>query len=206
MWSIVLLFILMVSQASALPFRAELNRGNDLYTKGKYSQAQQVYNRIIASKPDNQKAKFNLGNALYREGRYQESQSRFESLTSKAVNNRLREKAFYNLGNSLFKQEDYKSAIHSYEEALKIDPKDKDAKFNLELAKKMLAMQKQKNKKQKEPLKKKDSGKKKAEHQQKTGQMSKEDALRLLNALEDNQRHKAQRIETGKGKTNVKDW
>lgn len=209
MWFILLLF-LTVSQTEAMPFRSELNQGNDLYVKGKYAQARQVYYKIIGSKPNDQKAKFNLGDALYKEGKYQESQKSFKSLTSKTVPIKLRQKAFYNLGNSFFKQEDYKNAIHSYEEALKIDPKDKDARFNLNLAKKMNEMPKQKSKKQKKQQKKNEEQKKqekgKNKEKQKPDQMSKEDALRLLKALEDNQKHQAQRIRVERGKSNVKDW
>lgn len=122
--------------AFSLPFRSDLNRGNDLYKKGEYSQAGNVYNKILEKKAKNQKAKFNLGDSLYKEGKYQESQIIFEKLTKETKDKDLRQKSFYNLGNSFFKQEDYKSAIGAYEEALKIDPTDKDTQFNLELAKK----------------------------------------------------------------------
>ena len=217
------------NNAFALPFRSELNRGNDFYKKGNYSQAQDAYGKILEKKQSDQKARFNLGDSLYKEGRFRESEEVFRSLTDKSVNKDLREKAFYNLGNSFFRQEDYKSAICAYEEALKIDPKDKDAQFNLELAKKMLAMPKQKkddkNDKQKDKQQKNDEKKKteqkqkddksgnkdkdreqKQQEQQKPGQMSKEDALRILNALEDKEKHKDQKLKTGRGIINGKDW
>jgi len=209
--------------AFALPFRSDLNRGNDLYKKGEYSQAGNVYNKILGKKANDQKAKFNLGDSMYKEGKYQESQIIFEELANKAEDKSLREKSFYNLGNSFFKQEDYKSAIGAYEEALKIDPKDKDAQFNLELANKMLTMPKQKkdnqqkkddekNKKQqdnKSDNKDKDNQKEKAQNQQqqtKPGQMSKEDALRILKALDDQEKHKTQKMKAGRGQADVKDW
>ena len=229
--------LLFVSQSAfALPFRSDLNRGNDLYKKGEYPQAGQVYNKILEKKANEPKAKFNLGDSLYKGERYKESQSVFEELAEKVVDKSLREKAFYNLGNSFFKQEDYKRAIGAYEGALKIDPKDKDAQFNLELAKKMLTMPKQQKdkerekeqkqkkedekdkkqqsgnkpedkKKDKDQEKNKDKGKEQNEQQQtKPGQMSKEDALRILNALDDQEKHKTQKMKAGRGKANVKDW
>ncbi len=217
--------------AFALPFRSDLNRGNDLYKKGEYSQAGNIYHKILGKKANNQKAKFNLGDSLYKEGKYQESQIIFEYLAKNAGDKKLREKSFYNLGNSFFKQEDYKSAIGAYEEALKIDPKDKDAQFNLELAKKMLTMPKkpkdkekekdkqqkkddEKNKKQqdnKDKNKEQDKDKQKQQEQNeqqqtKPGQMSKEDALRILKALDDQEKHKTQKMKAGRGKADVKDW
>ncbi len=212
----------------ALPFRSELNHGNDLYKKEDYSQAGNVYGRIVEKKKNDLKARFNLGDSLYKEGRFKESEAVFKSLTDKSIDKNLREKAFYNLGNSFFKQEDYKSAIGAYEDTLKIDSRDKDAQFNLELAKKMLAMPKQKkdNKKDKqdkqnrEDEKKKNNQKQKDEkdknknknkeqqkqEQPKPGQMSKEDALRILNALEDKEKHKDQKLKAGRGIINGKDW
>jgi Ca-activated chloride channel homolog len=208
--------------AFALPFRSDLNRGNDLYKKGDYPQAGQVYNKILQKKANDQKAKFNLGDSLYKEGEYKESQTVFEELSKKAIDKNLRHASYYNLGNSFFKQEDYKSAIGAYEEALKIDPKDKDAQFNLALAKKMLTMPKQQkdkqqnkdqNKKQKPDDKsgKKDQdkdkeGKQNQQKQPKPGQMSKEDAMRILNALDDQEKHKTQKTKTGRGNGDVKDW
>jgi len=213
--------------ASALPFRSELNRGNDLYKKGNFSQAGNVYGKILEKKKSDQKAAFNSGDALYKEGRFEESAEVFKRLTGKPVDKDLRDKAFYNLGNSFFKQEDYKSAIGAYEEALKINPKDRDAQFNLELAKKMLAMPKQKkndkndkqkdkqqkdnekNKKNQNQKNEKDKNKNKdqqKQEQQKPGQMSKEDALHILNALEDKEKHKDQKLKAGRGVINGKDW
>ncbi|HNY50617.1 MAG TPA: tetratricopeptide repeat protein [Smithella sp.] len=223
-----LCLLMMAQSAFALPFRSDLNRGNDLYKKGKYAEAGQVYNKILQKKAGDLKARFNLGDSLYKEGRYQESQKVFESLTAPSVPKGLRESAYYNLGNSFFKQEDYKGAIGAYEEALKIDPKDKDAQFNLELAKKMLTMpkhnkqdqqkDKEKDKQQKKEDEKNKSGDKSEDKNKdkrndqneqaptKPGQMSKEDALRILNALDDQEKHKTQRMKAGRGKGNVRDW
>jgi len=213
--------------AFALPFRSDLNSGNDLYKKGNYSQADNVYGKILERKNNDLKARFNLGDSLFKEGNYKESQEVFKSLTDQSVDKNLRQGAFYNLGNAFFKQEDYKSAIGAYEESLKINPKDKDAQFNLELAKKMLAMPKQEKNKQKENQKdkqQKEDEKKKNEQKQKDdksgnkdkeqkqpqqrnpGQMSKEDALRILNALEDKEKHKDQKLKAGRGGADVKDW
>ena len=220
--------LLVISQSAvALPFRSDLNRGNDFYKKGDYPQAGQVYNKILQKKANDQRAKFNLGDS-YKEGKYKESQIVFEDLAGKTADKGLRQASYYNLGNSFFKQEGYKSAIDAYEEALKIDPKDKDAQFNLDLAKKMLVMPKQEKEKNNEKQKKEDekkenqkkeqekpndkSGNKDKEKEQnqqkqtKPGQMSKEDALRILNALEDKEKHKTQKMKGGRGSADVKDW
>ncbi|PIS28490.1 hypothetical protein COT42_07845 [Candidatus Saganbacteria bacterium CG08_land_8_20_14_0_20_45_16] len=225
-----LTFCLAASQAIALPFRSNLNRGNDLYQKQAYPEAGQIYQKIIKQKPKDQKSQFNLGDSLYKDGQYEASQQLFTKLTAEATSQKLKQRSYYNLGNSLFKQEDYKNAIKSYEEALKLDPKDKDAKFNLELAKKKAAQPKQKqqqdkkNNQNKKDQQKKDQDKKKQKDQQnknkpkndqeqnqekqpKPGQMSREDAQRLLNALENEAKHKEAKKGQGRGQgLGGKDW
>ena len=215
--------LLLLSQSAfALPFRSALNRGNELYKKGEYSRAGQVYNKILEKKANDEKARFNLGDSLFKEGKYRKSQRVYESLTGGAVSKGVRQASYYNLGNSFFKQEDYKSAINAYTEALKLEPKDKDAQFNLDLAKKMMAMPKQEKEKRKEDQgqkkkeelsnksQSKDQGKSKDidkdKQQEQSGQMSKEDAMRILHALEDEERHKTQTQKAGPGKDDVKDW
>lgn len=46
----------------------------------------------------------------------------------------LRQRAFYNLGNARLADHDPAGAVAAYEETLRLDPSDRDAKFNLELA------------------------------------------------------------------------
>jgi hypothetical protein len=43
-------------------------------------------------------------------------------------------KAYYNIGNAYFKQDKLQESIQSYIKALDINPDDRDAKYNLELA------------------------------------------------------------------------
>lgn len=46
----------------------------------------------------------------------------------------LRQRAFYNLGNARLADGDHAGAVAAYEEALRLDPSHREAKFNLELA------------------------------------------------------------------------
>ena len=210
-------------RADALPLRSELNRGNDMYKNENYSEAQKLYNDILNKHHSDIKARFNLGNALYKDEKYAEGQKMFESLTHEAVPERIRQKAFYNLGNALFEQQEYKSAIKAYETAVQMDTKDQDARFNLGLAKQMLKQPPQKkqnknDKKKKDDKKDKDKNNKKdqnkqqsnnkndQEKQRKPGEMSKEDAIRILKALEDKEKHKAQKAGIKNGKNNIRDW
>jgi Ca-activated chloride channel homolog len=205
---IILITLTLTSLSLAQPFRAEINKGNDYYKKGWFEKAQEIYSKIIKKQPKNKQAEFNLGNSLYKQGNFEASQQIYGTLTKEARSNRLKEQAYYNLGNSLFRREDYKSAINAYEEALKINPKDKDAKFNLELAKKMLQQPKKKDQdKEKDQEEEKDKEKQQQEQPKpKPGEMSKEDAERILKAIENQEKHKNGEKKQGAGRGQGKDW
>jgi len=49
-------------------------------------------------------------------------------------NNELRQFAHYNLGNTHFSQTEWEAAVEAYKEALRLEPDDLNAKYNLELA------------------------------------------------------------------------
>jgi len=63
--------------------------------------------------------------ALYRAGRYDDSAKALASLNT--------ERAHYNRGNALARSGHYPEAIDAYEHALKLDPKDADARYNRDL-------------------------------------------------------------------------
>jgi tetratricopeptide (TPR) repeat protein len=74
---------------------------------------------------------FNTGVILYNQGDYKGAEALFLKASQSSYSN-IRKSAFYNLGNTYVMEERYKEAVRAYENALRIDPKDWDAKFNLE--------------------------------------------------------------------------
>lgn len=81
--------------------------------------------------------------AHYRAGQYQQAIAVLSKQSSGDAN--------YNRGNALAHLGQYQAAIKAYEQALQINPKDEDAKFNRDLLKKLLQQQNKKpNKSQSE--------------------------------------------------------
>jgi Ca-activated chloride channel family protein len=84
---------------------------------------------------------FDAGNALYRQKHYRDATDRWREA---AANPRLRQRSSYNLGNAAVRaaedatgeQKDslLDGAVSAFEEALRLDPADADAKWNLEIA------------------------------------------------------------------------
>ena len=168
---ILMAFLLVSQKAYASPQSAEM-----AYNRGEYSLAQKEYKAAAEEAPDNAQLQFNLGAATYKEKKYKEALTAFQT-AMKVREVPLQNKAYYNIGNTLYRQgqetekfkpqntiKHWEESIKAYEGALKLDPDDKDARFNQEYVKKKLEAlkkkQKQDNKSSKADNKKKDKNQK----------------------------------------------
>jgi len=74
---------------------------------------------------------FAEGNNAYTEEHYKTAAQSYEAYLDSAHQNA---EVYYNLGNAYYKSDRIGLAIWAYERALKLDPRNEDAKFNLEFA------------------------------------------------------------------------
>ncbi|HET9440953.1 MAG TPA: VWA domain-containing protein [Longimicrobiales bacterium] len=122
----------------------DVEKANRLYRAGKYEEAARIYQEVIRSGKVEPYVRYNLGTALLRLGRYQEAQQHLQQATREAEAE-LKQRAQYNLGNRYLEEarkgeageqttQLLDAAIESYKHALRLDPGDMDAKWNLELA------------------------------------------------------------------------
>ncbi|PLW99790.1 MAG: hypothetical protein C0591_02225 [Marinilabiliales bacterium] len=125
-----------------------VREGNNLYEEGNYQEAEIEYRKALAEKPDYVKGKFNLGDAMYGQENYEESGKIFNELGETAKTPAAKSGSWYNLGNTLMNQQKYKESIEAYKKALRVNPDDQDAKYNLEYARKMLSNQQQQDQNQ----------------------------------------------------------
>lgn len=142
-------FIIVVMLLNANNLEASVRSAINNYNEGKYKTALQDYKELLKKKPDDPRLAYNAGNAAYMIGRYEEAANYFNQAMNAPKNPQLQQKACYNYGNALYKlgeqEEDinkkidyWKQAIVQYETALRFNPQDADAKFNLEFVKKKL--------------------------------------------------------------------
>ncbi len=119
-----------------------VKKGNVAFTNGKYREALEFYHSAETDLPESPELYYNMAGAHHRQGGYEEAVDNYtRSLNTTDIN--LESNACYNLGNTYFRMQDYENAIKSYESALNLYPEDMDAKYNLELARKMLKDQMQ---------------------------------------------------------------
>lgn len=122
--------------------------GLDEYQAGNYGKAMADFEHRLKAEPESDKLQFNAGAAAYKLGDFEKAVDYFtHSLLTQEKE--LQEQSFYNLANALFrrgeqlqekdrKKADWKNAIQHYDQALKLDSKNKEARENREIVKKML--------------------------------------------------------------------
>lgn len=147
-----------VSHKAQQDRRVETRAGNKAYEHKKYDEATKHYNQALKSDSNYYKAQFNLGNAMYRQGNYDRATECYtHALQQPNLAPKEQSRIHYNLGNSHLQSglgkkknvdpanpqsdngmQDFQQAVTHYQEALKVDPKNQDAKYNLSYAMKML--------------------------------------------------------------------
>lgn len=190
--------------------RRKLNEGNKLFHKQKFEEALEKYRDALIDDPESKETHFNLGAGLYKIENYEEAIREFEKATySKDIS--LQAKAYYNIGNSLYRLGRLPEAILYYKKTLELNPKDEDAKYNLEFVQKKLKemvnkQQKSLSQKQEQSQGKQQEKKGSQDKQQKG--MSKEDAERILKKFEEDERRaqKNRKVVLPKRITVEQDW
>jgi len=151
--------VLMIFLSSSLFATAP---GLDAYRSGKFEDAYGQFQQTLKAHPESRaedKLQFDSGAAAYKLKDYSKAMESFsQALLSPDIG--LQSKGHYNLGNTLYqrgdaqksddkKLSDWTNALDHYEETLKLDPQNKDAKDNYDYVKKKI--EELKNKKQNQP-------------------------------------------------------
>jgi len=210
-----------------------VEKGNRAYSEQDYKTALEQYHVAETDIPESPELEYNVAGAFYQQGKYEEALDKFtRSLNSTDIG--LEAWGHYNIGNTHYRMGDYQNAILSFEEALNINPDDVDAKFNLELARKMLKEQmkpeeqeQDQQQQQQEQQQQQDQEQEQQEEQdqqqqdeqqdqqdqqqqrpQDVQEMSKEDAERILNALRDDEKDIQDKLRRHRvsGDYRGKDW
>jgi len=142
----VLVVVGCAAPAGSLTFRDKLHslitRGNRYYDKGEHAKALEEYRKAWAEDSLSAIPRFNAGDALYKMGNFKDGAGEFMKTTASSSDS-IAAMSYYNLGNTAFKSGDYRSATEAYKRSLLMNPDDKDAKFNLEYALRMIQQQQQ---------------------------------------------------------------
>jgi Ca-activated chloride channel homolog len=231
---VVLYFVMKANDARAQSTNSLLREGNKLYNKEKYNNATESYSKALQQAPKDVRANFNQGDALYKLNELDKAKEHYQLAAKLSVNTDIKSKAYYNIGNAWYKQEKYEESARAYKDALKLNPKDMDAKYNLMMAldkikknqggggkdqqkdkqqqDKQDKNQQQQNgndKQQNNPQQKQQQGQQNKPQPQQQ-QMSNEEAQKLLEAIGNEESKVQQKLSEQKGKPQKgkvqKDW
>jgi Ca-activated chloride channel family protein len=208
--------------------------GNKNYKEKKFDEAEKNYKLGLNKNKKSYKGIFNLGDAYYKQGKYEEAAEQFQALTHTISSKDTLAKAYHNLGNCFLKSKKYKESIDAYKNALKNNPNDDDTRYNLACAQQYLKQQQQQQEKDKKDEKKEDKEDKKNEKkdekdkndqekkdkeekekqdqkkpEEQKSKISKEDAQRLLDALQNDERNLQNKVKKGQPGMKIqieKDW
>jgi Ca-activated chloride channel homolog len=138
-----LLMLLFVASTACSRGSLDARKGERLYASGDFAGSAKALDRALAADTTPVRA-YNAGNAYYRMRRYEDAAVRYRLAAAGPPS--VRQPSVFNLGNALVRAAEEApergqlllDAIAAYEEALRLDPTDHDAKWNLELALKRL--------------------------------------------------------------------
>jgi Ca-activated chloride channel family protein len=122
-------------------------RGNELYEKGKFDEAIGQYDQALFDRPEALEPKFNKANSYYRLDDLGQAVNLYREVAAESKDMKLVTKAKYNLGNCSFQQgskqrdsnlqkaiEEMEAAIGHWRAVLDIEPENKKAAKNIEVA------------------------------------------------------------------------
>jgi tetratricopeptide (TPR) repeat protein len=147
-----------------------IQKGNKLYDKGLYADAEASYQEALVLNPDYDKANYNFGNTQFLQNKMKEAKTQYDMVSKMTKDKFVKADSYHNLGNIDMKSKNYAAAIDAYKNSLRNNPKDDDTRYNLALAKKLLKDQQQKDDKKKDDKKddkKKDKDKKNKDNKDK---------------------------------------
>lgn len=231
---ILIIMILSGSVLFAQDAKSYIHQGNQLYEQKKFKEAEANYRKAVEKRNENLTGNFNLGDALYKQKKFDNAAKSFTDIAATAADASVKARAYHNLGNSMLETKKYEESIDAYKKSLLNNPKDDATRYNLAYAQEMLKKQQQQNKQkqqnkdqnkknqdknnqnkndpnqQNKDQDKKDQDKKDQQKQQQPNDISKDDAQRMLNALNNQEQGTQDKLKNKKlkgGQARVlKDW
>lgn len=210
--TILLALILPAAALQAQTENKSIRTGNRLYKEGKFDQALPEYEKALSLNPANPVGHYNMGNARFRKDDFTESEKDFDSAAATATTKDLKQRSLYNKGVALTKQKKLQESIDAYKQALRLDPQDATARYNLEKALSELKKQQQENQQQQQQEQKKDKKDQQQKQQQQQPQQNKLDKKKIdqwLKSLEQKEQEVQRKMQQNKARAASqpeKDW
>jgi tetratricopeptide (TPR) repeat protein len=217
LWTIAFAALSLASQAQQA--NTLIKQGNEAYKKQDFNKAAQSYQGALVKQPGNEIGQYNLGNALYKDKKLDDAVSAYDKVAKATKDREFQQKAYYNEGVALQQQQKLPESIEAYKSALKLNPEDQDARFNLQKAlEQQRQQQQQQQQQQKQPQKQQQKQQKNQQQkqqqpeqqqpQQQQSKLTKQQAEQLLKAMEQKEKDLQEKMQKAHGTPQQpeKDW
>jgi Ca-activated chloride channel family protein len=219
---------------SAQNDRKVIRQGVKAYEEGKYSDAEVQFRKAGDLNQESFEADFNTGTAMYGQEMFEETVKQYEGLVEQSVDPEMLASVWHNIGNSYLEAGQYEPSIEAFKKSLRKNPSDMDTKYNLAYARQKLEEQQEQEQNQDQQDKdkkdqdqqdqdKKDQDQqdqdkqdqdqqdqKEQEQQAQPLQISKEDAERMLSAIQQQEKDVKEKVDKKKAAAakvkTEKDW
>ncbi len=155
--------------AQRMPERSLVRRGNRQFNRENFARSEEFYKRALAADLASFEAQYDLAGAQFRQERYEAAEKSLAKIAADSTRSDIeRSEVAYNTGNAQFAQKKLQEALESYRLAMRLNPDDREAKYNYALTKKMLEAQQQQeqNQDQNQDENKEDQDKQQQDQQQ----------------------------------------
>ena len=237
--SVQILMVLMgmgITSAYGQNERKVIRDGVRAYEDGEFGEAEVQFRKAENINQESYEAEFNTGVALYGQEKYEETVKQYQALLDQTDDAGKTAQIWHNIGNSLLEAQQYAPSIESYKNSLRLNPSDEDTRYNLAYAKQKLKeeqQQQQQNQDQnkdqeenqdqqnqdqeenqdqqdQEQEKENDQDQDQQEQQPVPRDISKEDAERMLKAIQEQEKDVKDKVDKEKAAAakvkTEKDW
>lgn len=136
------------AMAQYFPERKLVRDGNDQFKARNYNNALRKYDEAYLKDSTKYETLYNRANGYYHkkantpndaELTYETSNALYEKIAADTLLTDVqRAEVYRNLGESLFAQQEYEAALNTFRESLRLNPKDKETKYNYVLTKRIV--------------------------------------------------------------------
>ena len=144
-----LVFFLTVN-SFAQNWRTEIEQARELYQKNDFEKAYEHYVNAKKSVPKNFNFTTEMAQCAYKKKNFEEARNLYTHSLKASKNNLEKSAIYYNKGNSFMEEKNYANAIAAYKKALKKNPADEEARYNLSQALRKKNKNKEEDKSQKQ--------------------------------------------------------
>ncbi len=170
--------------------RNVIRAGNKHFKAEEYDAAEEQYRKALDINPNSEVASYNLATTLYKKEQWKEARKEDSLLLLRTRNKERRARVYHNLGNISFKEKNFAQSVEEYKNALRLNPKDDETRYNLRVA--QLLLKEQQNNQQNQQQDQQEQQQEQQQQQQEQQQEQKEQQEEQNKSQEQEQKEQEQ--------------